>query len=1558
MVQTLYDQMNTLGIEEPTIPPLKEEEIAPIPQLPSTRPLEIEAQQDTLEGSDILFGEEGEDVLIGSGGDKDRLEGGTQPLDPDNKWDAIFKETLVEPSGYVEVPPTTVTEDIANMATDTGDYLLTAGKMGLYGTLRQGVIGTGEFILSTPIWGAKLLSGTTRAIEEGAKAALRIMPDSWEYAISRFYGVTDRNILDYVDIFDTQTEIDQWTDQYIFSTLNSGIDYITDGNVDNYFSVIDASGNRIKGDYSDFMDTVFEDLMVPQDKQNYLGRVLMTAGEFVIPLGAMRTAAGKVGESAVDIAKKYGKARTDRIKRIGELQDKRGLPKKVGPMQYDKKTIIEHRRPVEMTKYERKLRDEVVALDKKIKDLAFKQRHYSVGKAGANVGKKTRDSSVVTVKDFMKSEGNMAVGAATAMVTTEYLLEEMGLEEWKPAALFVGLVGGVAGISGQVNALSKSKHLAMYGLKVVLEGVDPQTQLKNGAMNSLLRFQGFSNKQINKMSNEEKIRVSSADPKLLKMARQTGQALVALKQTNPEVYAQIEKSIIQNNEVVERFNRDIARDVEEGLIKRNDANYVSETLPVLLDQIVQLSSLSKIRETLLQNASVGGITLNIKKLITVNELDEMSRTIETQNKHLQNSLKGIAKRIKKKSGDAASPVQRYVSVMQEFTKDYGRMAETYKQRIDDIRKVKEIEVHPVNNSDLQKNMDTMLGEDTLTAAAMAERARQRKSLQPDFDGQVDAGANLKKYGDDQVDMLSDSFTRLKKKVDDAYLEVEDYDMDADFLFRDNDNIDMLLEGSDALKIFQTERVPIEARLERLIRAARKQGLRSYRGQNFPAEMTEAQQLEHFNDLYAMTIKQDLAIGKKYTDATDEKIATYREMMDKRYEANGYERTIAEMEKELIASDIFKNERRGTTSLISHEVKAVDELGETITKETSIIPLNLSFKDINDIRGRTMSRAYERNRTTGDLTKNRAQRLEAQTFISLVDDRIATAERQLRNSGVDINAYEKLTRANAIYANTLGKTFKKRLGSFFKKQADGEVTETVNNINNEDLFELFFKTDNHRDAAQQFNIMFSELDDLGRIVKREGDDNYERAKGLLRTSLRRHIQSPTGKVAGMKKIDDIMSDAFLTGEKGVHLFSKNKAEDVDEFFRWKNAENEYFDRKGNFSIPQKELQFRHNLERALESLSVERQDVLKNSIFGSSDKTKSIKEIVNEVFERDAAFHAGVEDLKYFYKRAEDTADSFTMADYDAMAKNREFIDSVEVRERYFDDADKFPLTAKPSDVIGAPTIRGAAYAKSPVEVLLDTFKGTKHEENVTLALQGIFVENIARNAYKFSKATRQLSDETDYVFELARDVELGEFGRLLAQNKEQIDILWKDSPDQLQRIKDVYNLEIMFKTKGVEGAKLLDTGIKFKASSLISRVYSISRGVISPKYVATEIAIAKAQAEKGNFMLKLLMDPDTTKTVEEGMRIAAGQMEAKPENINKLIRLAVTLFYTDMGHDYPLEVKDPSWYKEQLMFIPNLIEDISRASKRTELGITEEQDVGPRIRTPTNRSSFDVFQGL
>ena len=125
----------------------------------------------------------------------------------------------------------------------------------------------------------------------------------------------------------------------------------------------------------------------------------------------------------------------------------------------------------------------------------------------------------------------------------------------------------------------------------------------------------------------------------------------------------------------------------------------------------------------------------------------------------------------------------------------------------------------------------------------------------------------------------------------------------------------------------------------------------------------------------------------------------------------------------------------------------------------------------------------------------------------------------------------------------------------------------------------------------------------------------------------------------------------------------------------------------------------------------------------------------------------------------------------------------------------------------------------------------------------------------------------------------------------------------------------MFRGKGIEGSKLLDTGIKLKPSSLMSRVYSISRGVISPKYVATEIAIAKAQVEKGNFMLKVLMDPSTTTTVSEAMAVAAGKIEATPARLEKIKRLAVTLFYIEMGEDYPMEVKSTSWVKEQLLFL-------------------------------------------
>ena len=120
--------------------------------------------------------------------------------------------------------------------------------------------------------------------------------------------------------------------------------------------------------------------------------------------------------------------------------------------------------------------------------------------------------------------------------------------------------------------------------------------------------------------------------------------------------------------------------------------------------------------------------------------------------------------------------------------------------------------------------------------------------------------------------------------------------------------------------------------------------------------------------------------------------------------------------------------------------------------------------------------------------------------------------------------------------------------------------------------------------------------------------------------------------------------------------------------------------------------------------------------------------------------------------------------------------------------------------------------------------------------------------------------------------------------------------------------------------------------------------------------IAKAQAEKGNFMLQVLMNPAATKTVAESMAISAGIKQAEPIAAEKLRRLAITIFYTQMGEDYPVEIKSASWIKQQLEFVPRTLSEIRQASKRQGMGITKEQDAPYSIREEVDDlSRYDKF---
>ena len=1499
MAQELENQMDILDLYNNT---------------PSNTPTPFMNQEE------IVSGEEGEEELIGQAGN-DNLSSNED----------LFKGTSLYTAPKDEEGYTTTSEDIGGV----GEYLATAGKMGAYGLLRQGVVGGAEFVASTPIWATKLLSGTTRAIEEGARyvAGSLLTKNIENYISKELYGYNNRNVFDYVDILDTQTDIDTFFDEYVFSQLNSAIDISTDGKIDNFFAVKGEDGKIIEGDYKDFMDKVFSGIAVPKEKQNFLGRVLMTGGEFLVPLGAMRAAGRKVGQSSADILKDLEKHRSKMKEKSSSLME----------ISKSKNTS---RNPT-ATAREKFLSKEINRAEEKIKALQFKQRHYTAGNASAEIGKRIGFDQKATIKDFLASEGNMAIGAATAMVSTEYILEGAGLEEYKPFALLSGLAGGVVGINPLFKTLTKASAFAVYAIKRVQEPqFDPITGINTGVADAYLKYKGYSKKAIESMTDQQKIDASVLDPKVDKMARQLGQALVDIRKNGPEgekLFREIEVSIEATERLAARFNRNLAEDIEKGLIKGSDSNYIAESLPVLLDQVVHLSSLAKVRETLLNNVSVGGIVLNAKRLSVVNELDKMGKIIEKQNSMLQKSLKAVSSKIKKDAKNDGttefSPLGQYVDVLKRFNEGYNDVGSYYSQQIDSIRKIKEKDVHPFNNEKFNEDMDALLGEDTLTQNGLYNTAKKegRLSENIDTDTRTNAAANVENFGIAQSTLIKKTFEDMKTKVDAAYDEVENYSMDVDFLFRNNDVLDELIEASPAIKVYDNDIRSITKNVDTLIRSAREQGLKAFRNENYIVGKEE----EHYLELTKMSAKHDAASGRFPTvEAQQAEIEKLRNSFD----LNDPMRSITSLEKDLIKKDIFIG-GPNNTQLISASSKRADGVTETV----SAIPLQLSFKDINGIRGRMMSRAFERKSNSSGTTQH-YKRKEIEAFTVMLDNKIKAYEKELVEKGMDINSYSKLQEANKLYRETMGATFKQRMGEFLKEQTLGGTKFDVDSVSNDKLFQIFFESLDHADSARQFKVMFSNLKD------EQGRSLYPQAKALLLKSLRRHIHRSSGRVEGLEKIDPLFTEAFLTGKKGINLFEDKSEEAIRNFDSWRRQEIESIENSA-IGLPFKEQQYTATLDTVLKNLSEERKKILDNSLFNERNIPDNTDDFIKGVFEKERQFHAAKDDIQYYKQRAEDFSDSeFDQVAYQKFKRNKEFVDSDDFRERYL--SEDF-VTGDVYSKLGAPIKKGASQSKSPVDILLETFpEGSKDRQKIVLSLRGAFIENISRNAYSFSKKIRKVTDESvstldntvDYAFELTKDVQLEKFAKIMADNDETIRKLWADDPDQLERIEDIFNLEIALKTDSVKATKLLNVGMKFKVSSFMSRVYSISRGVVSPKYVATEIAIAKAQADKGTFMLQLLTDPSTTSAVADAMRITAGELDATPARLAKIRKMAISLFFTELGEEYPVDIKSPSWLKERLQFIPNIIDGISAASKRKEVGISEKIEDSTRSPSITRPS--------
>ena len=1416
------------------------------------------------------------------------------------------------------------------------------GKDLVYGVGRRGILGSAEFIGEAPAFVSQVVHGRvlTRALNEAFRATVKGVtrvaeivtfqePEELQIKLSNMYGyafggddhIMDKNYLDYVDIFDSFSDLDKVYDENFYGTLNAGVDIVTRGKVTNLFSRTDDEGREVKGDYQKFVDHIFKFYDVPPEEQNYVGRVVMTGGEFIVPLGAYRTTTGKIADTVEGQIKKYTKHKDKTIATISRVQkriDDEPLTGVFGQKMPKRTSAI---------RYRERLEKGLQKTEKKINDLAFNQRHYGAGQVSASLASEVSSIDIPrnmkqylspTLVSVFKNEASTALMASTAMGSTEGLLENAGLDHLKPAAMVSALAGGMLGVTGLKKGLSTAKNLIIYGVKANTN--DPTR------FDPMLRIRGYTQESIDKMTFKQKSEIAVTDPQTLKMGRKIGEIFADLQRTDPEMYEKITQGITFSRELSEKFRNDLLSDLENGFIKREDFGYLDENLPLLLDQTVMLSGLNKLRDTLVSNLSNSGLTMNVPRFAAQSELDSLITFLDKQSDQIFMNLENIEKRIKKDIGGRESFSSVIIKNITEFTEDYNTIGRMAKSRLEELKKIKETEVHPINQHEFKKTMEDFFGKDDMDAFAIHKE--QGGELQNAFDI---AEQNRLAFGDGQAELLQSSYNSMKKLVKEKYDAVEDFDIDVDEIFRDNSFATTLLESSDALKIYEKELSPMTGRLESLVKAGRVKGL------NRAARESESPAL-YIDRLIKMDISHDAAMG---LTRTREEMLEYKNNVNKEIADLGYEEVIKDLRKTLINKPVTMLDDANNTVLIGRKIKNADD--DSVVHE-SIIPMYMSFKDLNRIKTRAMDNAFVRNRRTGGMTKDFNKRQEANVFVHTIDNKIDSfiKSQGLSELGITENSFKMLKEAKEFYKNTLGATFKRRLGTYLKTQSGEEVIETVESLPNEKLFELFLTHKDKKQSAQMFRSMFSELDAKGNVIP---DTVNPEAKNLLLKAARRLITSETGGNKGLKALTQETIESFFNSKEGPNLFKDMDDKVVKDFLNWKKIENEYINNSA-FKYVFDDPKYQVALDSAIESLSLERKDVLDRSFFGALNRKVTSGQLkAEDIFAQTEVFHAANEPLSVALKRAtSDTDTTYGMSNYRDLKRHIETVDDLRAREALLDEDDAGLL----SEMVGPPRIKDVSEPVNAVRVIIDAFEGQpEKQEKVILALRGLFVKNIMEKAYKTTdtKRYKNVNTENTSPFRLVRDVDLGAFSDIMANeaNIKMMEDLWQSGgpairdPEQLDRLKRILDMEIIAKGKKGKLISSVTLPTQMAVNSLISRVYSISRGVVSPKYVASEIYITQAQLRKGNFMLKMMTDPNITITVEEAMAVATNQMNLTPEFMKKFYAMSTTLFLTQMGEeDSSTVIKQPTWLRKTFRMLGNFLKS---SSVQYETGVSPEQPI-------------------
>ncbi|MAH48066.1 hypothetical protein CMI37_19745 [Candidatus Pacearchaeota archaeon] len=96
--------------------------------------------------------------------------------------------------------------------------------------------------------------------------------------------------------------------------------------------------------------------------------------------------------------------------------------------------------------------------------------------------------------------------------------------------------------------------------------------------------------------------------------------------------------------------------------------------------------------------------------------------------------------------------------------------------------------------------------------------------------------------------------------------------------------------------------------------------------------------------------------------------------------------------------------------------------------------------------------------------------------------------------------------------------------------------------------------------------------------------------------------------------------------------------------------------------------------------------------------------------------------------------------------------------------------------------------------------------------------------------------------------------------KNLIEIFGSDHMDDLDGVLNFVLLKNGVSDMGIQSARLPKS---LSIESLMSRLYSINRGIISPNYVATEIAVTRFRKNRGNLMKAIIEEPELAKIIRK-----------------------------------------------------------------------------------------------